>query len=121
MPSDYIPRSTVVYVTEHITDGHGQHTVQWQYDANRNKYFVPKLGRRVGKHGPQRKAHCTESEALRNMYHRKEVSSGFAQYRMNLARQRQYGEAPSLTREQRDALFLLAKRRREMSICILQG
>jgi hypothetical protein len=116
MASDYQPRSTVVYVTETIRTGKAERTIHWQYDTNKNKYFVPKLGRRVGKHGPQRKAHCTEQEAIRAMYHREEVSSGFAQYRMNLARQRRNRNAPSLTKEQGAALFLLAKRRREASI-----
>ena len=116
MASDYVPRSTVVYVTEEIRSGTGTHTVQWQYDSNRNKGFVPKLGRRVGKHGPQKKAHCTESETIRAMYHKKEVSTGFLQYRKNLARQRKLGGSQSFIGKQGEALLLVAQRRREAMI-----
>lgn len=116
MASDYQPRSTVVYVTERITDGHGTRTVCWQYDTDKNKYFVPKLGRRVGKHGQQRLAHCTEGEAFRAMAHRKEVNCGFQQHRAGLVRvkERQLRQEASLTKEQRDAIILAAKRQREM-------
>lgn len=116
MASDYVPRSTVVYVTEEIRSGTGTSTIHWQYDTNRNKYFVPKLGRRVGKHGPQKKAHCTEAEMIRGMYHAKEVSTGFAQYRKNLTRLRKLGGTTPLSREQGEAQLLVAQRRREASI-----
>jgi hypothetical protein len=121
MASDYVPRSTVVYVTERVDNGKGCSTTHWQYDTNKNTHFGGKLGRRVGKHGPQRKAHCTESEVIRTIYHEKEVANGFAQYRVNLARQRQYRDIPTLSTAQREALLLKAQRSREMSIIILQG
>ena len=116
MASDYQPRSTMVYVTEHITDGQGTRTVCWSYNANKNTHFGNKLGRRVGKHGPQRLAHCTEGEAIRAMYHRKEVNCGFQQHRAGLVRlrERQHRKEASLTKEQRDAIILAADRQREM-------
>jgi hypothetical protein len=112
---------SVVRVTEQVRTGKGCYTTQhWQYDDDKNRHFGGKLGRRVGKHGPQRKAHCTESDVIRAVYHKKEVATGFLQYRQGLARvkaQQRREDSPS-ARQHRESLILAAKRSRESILCL---
>lgn len=93
----------IIDVVTTIRDGSGERTEHWSYQGNRHLGFVPKLGRRVGKHGPQKKAHCTEGETLRAMAHREEVSNGYKQYRQNLAHFRDTWGPPAKARQQQES------------------